>query len=135
MGVIESSAMSDERIAATLFAILYEDLTSLSDPRALIYRRRSHDVWQPLGGGLPEPLPAMPYALVAADGLLFADLADGQIWASDDRGDNWTHTATELRHDPGARSSRQGHGRPSGQTWSELSRNEAPSAAGRRSPT
>jgi hypothetical protein len=30
--------------------------------------------------GLPEPLPAMPYALVATDGRLFAGLADGQLW-------------------------------------------------------
>ena len=46
--------------------------------------------WQPLAGGLPEPLPAMPYALVAADGRLFAGLADGQLWESRDRGDSWT---------------------------------------------
>ena len=32
----------------------------------------------------------MPYALVAAEGRLFAGLADGRIWASDDRGDSWT---------------------------------------------
>ena len=31
----------------------------------------------------------MPYALVAADGRLFAGLADGQIWESRDRGDSW----------------------------------------------
>jgi hypothetical protein len=32
----------------------------------------------------------MPYALLAADGRLFAGLADGQLWESRDRGDNWT---------------------------------------------
>ena len=32
-------------------------------------------------GGLPDPLPSMPYALVAAEGRLFAGLADGQVWA------------------------------------------------------
>jgi hypothetical protein len=58
------------------------------DPEARIYRRREHE-WEPLGGGLPEPLHAMPYALVAADGRLFAGLADGQIWESADRGDTW----------------------------------------------
>ena len=47
------------------------------------------------GGGLPEPLPAMPYALVAADGRLFAGLADGQIWESDDRGDGWSACTLE----------------------------------------
>jgi hypothetical protein len=31
----------------------------------------------------------MPYALVAAPGRLFAGLADGQVWESEDRGDTW----------------------------------------------
>ena len=31
----------------------------------------------------------MPYALLAADGRLFAGLADGQLWESRDRGDSW----------------------------------------------
>jgi hypothetical protein len=39
----------------------------------------------------------MPYALLAADGRLFAGLADGQIWSSDDRGDSWA--ALRLRGD------------------------------------
>jgi hypothetical protein len=60
------------------------------DPQALIYRRRDVEPWQPLSGGLPEPLPAMPYALLATDGRLFAGLADGQLWESRDQGDNWT---------------------------------------------
>jgi photosystem II stability/assembly factor-like uncharacterized protein len=60
------------------------------DPEALIYRRHNGEPWRALGGGLPEPLPAMPYALVATDGRLFAGLADGQVWESRDRGDSWT---------------------------------------------
>jgi photosystem II stability/assembly factor-like uncharacterized protein len=59
------------------------------DPQARIYGRRDGGPWQPLTGGLPEPLPAMPYALVATDGRLFAGLADGQLWESQDRGDSW----------------------------------------------
>jgi hypothetical protein len=59
------------------------------DPQARIYRRRGGEPWRQLAGGLPEPLPAMPYALLAADGRLFAGLADGQIWESHDRGDSW----------------------------------------------
>jgi photosystem II stability/assembly factor-like uncharacterized protein len=59
------------------------------DPQARIYRRRAGEPWRALGGGLPEPLPAMPYALVAVDGRLFAGLGDGQMWESDDRGDSW----------------------------------------------
>jgi photosystem II stability/assembly factor-like uncharacterized protein len=60
------------------------------DPQARIYRRRDGRPWQSLAGGLPEPLPAMPYALLATDGRLFAGLADGQLWESRDRGDTWT---------------------------------------------
>jgi photosystem II stability/assembly factor-like uncharacterized protein len=59
------------------------------DPHARIYRRRGAEPWSALAGGLPEPLPAMPYALVASDGRLFAGLSDGQIWESEDRGDSW----------------------------------------------
>ena len=70
------------------------------DPQALLYRRRGQGVWQPLGGGLPEPLPSMPYALVAAEGRLFAGLADGRIWASDDRGDSWIALRLQERHAP-----------------------------------
>ena len=58
------------------------------DPQARIYRRR-RGPWSALAGGLPEPLAAMVYALVAADGRLFAGFADGQIWESPDRGDSW----------------------------------------------
>jgi len=60
------------------------------DPQARIYRRRDGEPWQPLAGGLPEPLPAMPYALLASDGRLFAGLANGELWESRDRGDSWT---------------------------------------------
>src|SRR5215203_5099232 len=42
------------------------------DPQARIYRRRAGEPWSPLAGGLPEPLSAMAYALVAGDGRLFA---------------------------------------------------------------
>jgi photosystem II stability/assembly factor-like uncharacterized protein len=72
------------------------------DPQARIYRRGDRK-WDALAGGLPEPLPAMPYALVTADGRLLAGLADGQIWESTDRGDTWRACAlqgdeiTELR--------------------------------------
>jgi photosystem II stability/assembly factor-like uncharacterized protein len=59
------------------------------DPQARIYRQRDGQAWQPLAGGLPEPLPAMPYALLASEGRLFAGLANGQLWESDDRGDSW----------------------------------------------
>jgi photosystem II stability/assembly factor-like uncharacterized protein len=59
------------------------------DPQARIYRRRDGERWQPLTGGLPEPLPAMPYALLATEGRLFSGLADGRLWESRDQGDSW----------------------------------------------
>jgi photosystem II stability/assembly factor-like uncharacterized protein len=65
------------------------------DPQARIFRRQSGEPWRPLAGGLPEPLPAMPYALVTSDGRLFAGLAGGQIWESRDRGDTWRACALE----------------------------------------
>jgi len=62
------------------------------DPQARIFRRRNGEPWSALAGGLPEPLPAMPYALLATEGRLFAGLADGRLWESRDRGDSWTPT-------------------------------------------
>ncbi len=59
------------------------------EPQARIYRRRAGESWRALDEGLPEPLPAMPYALLAVDGRVFAGLADGQIWESVDRGNSW----------------------------------------------
>ena len=59
------------------------------DPQARIFRRRGHDPWQALDGGLPEPLHAMPYALATTGELVFAGLGDGQVWRSGDRGDTW----------------------------------------------
>ena len=58
--------------------------------RARLYRLQDGEAWRPLSGGLPEPLPAMPYALVAGEDRLFAGLADGQLWESRDGGDSWT---------------------------------------------
>jgi photosystem II stability/assembly factor-like uncharacterized protein len=58
------------------------------DPEARIFRR-GEGGWQALAGGLPDPLPSMPYALVAADGRLFAGLAGGELWESRDRGGTW----------------------------------------------
>jgi hypothetical protein len=67
------------------------------DPQARLYAWRD-GAWRALAGGLPEPLPAMPYALAANDGRLFAGLADGQLWETSDRGESW-HTCA-LEGDP-----------------------------------
>jgi BNR/Asp-box repeat len=59
------------------------------DPQARLYRRRGDEPWH----ALAEPVPAMPYALVATDGRLFAGLSDGQLRESRDRGETWTASA------------------------------------------
>ena len=64
------------------------------DPRARIYRRENGG-WTALAGGLPEPLPAMPYALLPVGERLFAGLADGQLWQTGDRGNTWTQCRLE----------------------------------------
>jgi photosystem II stability/assembly factor-like uncharacterized protein len=56
---------------------------------ASIYRWRGAGPWQPLGGGLPQPLDSFPYVLATAADSLFAGLGDGRIYGSDDGGENW----------------------------------------------
>ena len=57
--------------------------------QAYIYRWRGDGPWQALGGGLPQPLTSMPYALAVAPGEIYAGLADGRIYNSHDGGDSW----------------------------------------------
>ena len=63
--------------------------------QAHLYRWQGDGPWERLTEGLPDPLDSMPYALATADGALFAGLADGEIWRSDDRGDSWRPLALE----------------------------------------
>ena len=51
------------------------------------------------GGGLPQPLAHMPYALITdlhAPGALYAGLSGGEIWYSGDRGESWQQLPVEL---------------------------------------
>jgi photosystem II stability/assembly factor-like uncharacterized protein len=66
---------------------------------AYIYRRRGSEPWQALRGGLPDPLPVMPYALLAPrdrPNELYAGLRDGQIWHSSDQGERWQRLDIQL---------------------------------------
>jgi photosystem II stability/assembly factor-like uncharacterized protein len=59
---------------------------------ARIFRARGDDPWEKLGGGLPDPLDYMPYALLtdqSAPGELYAGLSNGDIWHTADLGDTW----------------------------------------------
>jgi photosystem II stability/assembly factor-like uncharacterized protein len=60
---------------------------------AYLYRWRGAGPWQRLDAGLPQPLDAMPYALVVAGGEMYAGLSDGRLFTSTDRGDSWDEVA------------------------------------------
>jgi photosystem II stability/assembly factor-like uncharacterized protein len=55
------------------------------DAQARIYRRVGDAPWEQVH----EPLAAMPYALAAGDGRVFAGLADGRVLETTDGGDSW----------------------------------------------
>ena len=60
--------------------------------QAVIVRSVDGAPWQPLSGGLPQPLKHMPYALLtdpSAPGHLYAGLSNGEVWHSTDHGDTW----------------------------------------------
>ncbi len=62
------------------------------DARAHIYRSVGGAAWEQLSGGLPEPLDYMAYALVTdphTSGHLYAGLANGDVWHTQDYGDSW----------------------------------------------
>ncbi len=62
------------------------------DAQALIVRSTGSPLWQPLAGGLPQPLNHMPYALLTdsnAPGHVYAGLSNGDVWHSTDHGDTW----------------------------------------------
>jgi hypothetical protein len=66
---------------------------------ARIYRSRGGEPWEPLAGGLPDPLDAMPYSLLtdpAAPGHLYAGLASGQVWFTADHGESWAPLDADL---------------------------------------
>jgi photosystem II stability/assembly factor-like uncharacterized protein len=70
------------------------------DARALLYRKRGEASWQPLNGDtLPNPLPYMPYALLAPrdrPGSLIAGLQNGELWQTEDEGETWRRFDVKL---------------------------------------
>jgi hypothetical protein len=66
---------------------------------ASIFRAIGEGPWEKLGGGLPQPLDHMPYALLTereAPGHLYAGLANGEIWRSADLGETWARLPVNL---------------------------------------
>lgn len=72
------------------------------DAQAIIYRKHGEAPWQALGGGssgLEQPLPFMPYALLAPrgqPGRLVAGLQNGDLLVTDDAGESWRRLETGL---------------------------------------
>lgn len=61
------------------------------DADAAIYRCRGSDRCEELAGGLPQPMRAMPYALIAGPDRneITAGMSDGEVWRSIDAGASW----------------------------------------------
>jgi len=70
------------------------------DAQAIIYRKCGTQPWQPLrGGDLPQPIPFMPYALLAPrnrPGTLLAGLQDGALLLTEDAGETWRRLDVKL---------------------------------------
>jgi photosystem II stability/assembly factor-like uncharacterized protein len=62
-----------------------------SDADAAVYRCRGTEPSEELGGGLPAPMKAMPYALITGPepNQVVAGMSDGEVWESMDAGDTW----------------------------------------------
>lgn len=70
------------------------------DAQAYIFRSTPSGHWQKLGGGLPQPLNFMPYALLThpnEPGCIYAGLSNGDVWRSPDRGDTWEQMPFNLK--------------------------------------
>ena len=67
---------------------------------AYIFRSAGGAAWQKLGGGLPQPLNYMAYALITdpdAPGHLYAGLSNGDVWHSTNHGDTWKRPPFNLK--------------------------------------
>ncbi len=65
---------------------------SADNAQAYIFRSVGGGAWEKLGGGLPQPLTHMPYALHTnwdAPGQLYAGLGNGDVWHTADYGSHW----------------------------------------------
>lgn len=69
------------------------------DSQALLYRSRGGGPWQALSGGLPQPLPYMPYALLvpfAQPGTLVVGFQNGSLAHSPDAGESFRMLDVQL---------------------------------------
>ncbi len=72
---------------------------STDNAQAYIFRSMDGSAWEKLNGGLPQPLPHMPYVLLtdpAAPGHLYAGLSNGDVWHTTNYGDDWRQLPVNL---------------------------------------
>jgi photosystem II stability/assembly factor-like uncharacterized protein len=72
---------------------------SANNAQAHIFRSVGGASWEKLSGGLPQPLDFMPYALVtdrSASGHLYAGLSNGDVWFSENFGEQWNQLPLNL---------------------------------------
>lgn len=70
------------------------------DAQAYIFRSSASGTWEKLGGGLPQPLNYMPYALLtnpSEPGCIYAGLSNGDMWCSLNHGDEWEQMPLNLK--------------------------------------
>ncbi len=73
---------------------------SEANAQAYIFRSVDGSPWHRLGGGLPQPLNHMPYALLTdpqAPGYLYAGLSNGDVWHTTNHGDTWQKLPFNLK--------------------------------------
>jgi photosystem II stability/assembly factor-like uncharacterized protein len=66
---------------------------------ACVYRCKDGQHWETLSGGLPQPLHHFPYGLltdVDAPGHVYTVLQNGDIWLSENYGDEWTQLPVNI---------------------------------------
>ena len=71
---------------------------SKHNAQACIFRNEGTR-WRRLAGGLPQPLAHMPYTLLTERGVpgrLYAGLSNGDIWQSDNYGEQWAQLPVSL---------------------------------------
>ncbi len=73
---------------------------SEGNAQAHIFRCNGNGEWKKLGGGLPQPLDHMPYALVTdpqEPGHVYAGMSSGDVWRSRDWGETWEQMPFHLK--------------------------------------
>lgn len=88
-----------EPVEGTISNGAHPGLAEGSKPSQAGIFRRDGIAWRRLDGGLPQPLAYMPYSLLTepgAPGHITAGLANGEVWHSENYGDDWARLPFSL---------------------------------------